>query len=247
MAGGTQQHETFVNSGASLPSWAASQKGKIFHRTSDDTYWMAGSSTWEQIPDAASLLNYILKSIFTAKGQVLGASASAAPGVLAPGANTHVLTADSAQALGFKWAAPSLPSGISRTVWFPAETDTLRTGYRTKPMGNGAQMEFNFIAPADFNSLTSFVLVGWPSDTFSGGEVTINSSYGAAGEAYNNHTETSGLISSYAATANQFKELDVSGEVDSLAANDYGSIQIVHGNISGETMYYLGLKMVYTT
>lgn len=49
----------------------------------------------------------INKSVLTAKGSVLVASAAQTPGSLNVGTNGQVLTADSAEALGVKWATPA--------------------------------------------------------------------------------------------------------------------------------------------
>jgi hypothetical protein len=49
----------------------------------------------------------VLDSLFTAKGQVLSSSGSSVPVVVGAGTNGFVLTADSAQTAGVKWAAPS--------------------------------------------------------------------------------------------------------------------------------------------
>jgi hypothetical protein len=67
--------------------------------TGDDaTFFTAGVAT----ADAA-----IPKSLVTAKGDVVGATASGVPDNLAVGTNGQVLTADSTAAMGIKWATPT--------------------------------------------------------------------------------------------------------------------------------------------
>ena len=69
--------------------------------TSDDlTFYTTGVAT----ADAA-----IPKALVTAKGDIVGATASATPDNLAVGTNGQVLTADSTQAMGIKWATPTAP------------------------------------------------------------------------------------------------------------------------------------------
>ncbi len=55
--------------------------------------------------EAAS--SYVAKSLVTTKGDIIAATSSATPARLAVGTNGQVLTADSAQAAGVKWATPS--------------------------------------------------------------------------------------------------------------------------------------------
>ena len=82
--------------------------------TSDDlNFYTAGVAT----ADAA-----IPNALVTAKGDIIAASASAVPDNLAIGTNGQVLTADSTQTLGMKWATPTETNLI-----FNAQTGTTYT------------------------------------------------------------------------------------------------------------------------
>jgi hypothetical protein len=61
------------------------------------------------------LTDAISKGQYNAKGALLSATAASTPGVLAVGANDTVLTADSSEATGLKWAAASGPTVSSYT------------------------------------------------------------------------------------------------------------------------------------
>lgn len=54
----------------------------------------------------------VLKSLYSAKGSLLGASAAATPVDVAVGSNGQVLTVDSTQTAGFRWATVTTPSAI---------------------------------------------------------------------------------------------------------------------------------------
>lgn len=98
-------------------------------------------STAQAAADAAVLAAAIPKSLVDAKGDLIVATANDTPARLAVGADTHVLTADSTQAGGMKWAAPS---GGGGAVLAPAG----KTGWWIMPAGinfgdTGAQQTGN--------------------------------------------------------------------------------------------------------
>ena len=68
--------------------------------------------TWKKLAYAEDV---VLKATFNAKGDILCASADDTPGILSVGTNTYVLTADSGEALGIKWAAPGTPGAHAAT------------------------------------------------------------------------------------------------------------------------------------
>lgn len=75
----------------------------------------------------------LAKATWTAKGDLMAATAADTPARLGVGANTTLLTADSSQALGMKWALPSTFPGIPK-AWVTFEGNgtsapTIRASY----------------------------------------------------------------------------------------------------------------------
>lgn len=80
----------------------------------------------------------VVKSIGTGKGSIIGFSAASIPGQLLPGTDGHVLTLDSLQTLGIKWAAGGSSSPlITKGDLYGFDTDDARV-----PVGNnGTRLE----------------------------------------------------------------------------------------------------------
>lgn len=72
------------------------------------------TSTAAEINDVA---NKTLKATLTTKGDIYAATAASTPARLAVGANNTVLTADSSQSTGLRWAAPASAGAGSITIW----------------------------------------------------------------------------------------------------------------------------------
>lgn len=81
-------------------------------------------------PDTDHTNPPILKSLLTTKGDIIVATAANTPARLGVGADTQVLTADSAQASGVKWAAGG-GGGIPSGTTFPLTPATNDRFYRT--------------------------------------------------------------------------------------------------------------------
>ena len=102
-----------AKAGTSAIAHTAGASVKHVFTGDDATFFTTGTAT----ADAA-----IPKALVTAKGDVVGATASGVPDNLAVGSDGQILTADSASAMGIKWATPTT---LSLTI--NAQTGTTYT------------------------------------------------------------------------------------------------------------------------
>jgi hypothetical protein len=102
-----------AKAGTSAIAHTAGASAKHVFTGDDATFFTTGTAT----ADAA-----IPKALVTAKGDIVGATASGVPDNLAVGSNGQILTADSTEAMGIKWATPTT---LSLTI--NAQTGTTYT------------------------------------------------------------------------------------------------------------------------
>jgi hypothetical protein len=96
--------------------------------------------------------NAIQNAIVDAKGDLIAASAADTPARLAVGANGTILTADSAEATGLKWAAPTSTSGPAFRAFRNSTSQSYTQNVFTKVQFNGE----TFDTDSCFDSTTNY-------------------------------------------------------------------------------------------
>ena len=206
------------------------------------TETLSANSAWVFTDAATAAGGSGSTSPLTTKGDLWGYSTVDAR--LGVGSNGTLLTADSSEALGVKWAVPT------KYVWVIA-------GVSSNSAIEGAQklqrvrtqdvdlVPVTWIVPADFSTLSSMYIYYIPN---AGNIATFetHSFYGATGTLYNTHS-SSDTTHSVLETNTQINRVDVSGLVTSLAVGD---VLLLHINGTGagnnNAFDIYGLEVIYT-
>lgn len=172
-----------------------------------------------------------------AKGDLFVATADNTVTRLAVGTNDQVLTADSSEASGVKWADAGGGGFTSRIkVYRGSSTQSVGTGVRTKVEFNAE----NFDSDNEFDSTTNYRFTATNAgyylviaqvtinDMDSGDPVMLTVEKNASTDVLESKTSVSG-------TTGEHNTYQVSG-ILSLAASDYLEVDVLHGEGSGEAI-----------
>ena len=174
-----------------------------------------GATAIETLGDAVDATVYanaqaaIVKTIVDAKGDLIAGTGSDTVSRLAVGTNNHVLTADSAQATGLKWAAPLAPA----PTWTLLSTTATTSGSTVSVTGLSGYNQFliRFSAISSNTNADSYFL------QFN--SVTTGSKYVRMGETFNGAAafSTNFPAASAPAAANSFDFAGASQATNTLS------------------------------
>ncbi len=135
---------------------------------------------------------------------------------------------------------------VGREEFFPVGAATMGFGsYARLQLAAAGNGFFTFRVPRDFIELLSLEAICIPGSGTggSGKDIDLTSEYGAAGEAFDNHTEAD-VTTTQTFIVETINEFSVSQVFSQLAAGDFCGLNINHTAVGGN-VHYLGIRLRY--
>jgi len=135
------------------------------------------------------------------------------------------------------------PAPNIKELFFGAEYNAGHGDFRVRQISSTGNFDFTFLVPKDFGTLVELVMVAIPDGTAAAADIDLSSDYGAAGEAFNTHSEANTTIT-YPLVTNELVEMDISSVYAAISAGDYCGLNMNHQAL-GFTVDYLGIEIRY--
>lgn len=163
-------------------------------------------------------------TIFDAKGDLIAASAADTAARLAVGANGTVLTADSAEATGLKWATPSAPAFVGVAGLSNSSGQTLSNNTHTAITFSAEAIDTNGFHSTSSNTSRITIPAGYAGKYYIYGNVTYDSN-SSGRRTTNIYKNGASVTNGQGGTRNTFGQTDLQTQqvanILDLAVGDY--------------------------
>ena len=129
----------------------------------------------------------------------------------------------------------------TRFYQFGSNSATNKGEHNTVSVGANGSINLEFVAPEDYQNTVSIQVIMIPGATNAAADIDLDSTYGAVGEAFNQHVESNTTIT-YNLTVDIMTGLNVSSVFSSLAAGDICGVKLKH-NAIGSAANYIGIRL----
>jgi len=192
---------------------------------------------------ADEVVSFVANSLLDAKGDIIAASADNTPERVAVGANATVLTADSGETSGVKWATvTSIAGQFFTAVPGAGSTYALFNGGSIVGCTTSNLADHVYINGRIPTGMTPTKVLLWVASEVASPDITMTCEveYAATGTVYSTHSGSDSFTPT-APTADFVYEVDIVSIFGSLAAGDLFGIHCWQSHASGDATHVFGV------